>query len=411
MARKNYTDEFRRRAVDLYESTPGATLKGIAADLGVSRGSLKEWVDKLGSGTTRTGEVVAPVAGRSESQAAKVRRLEAELAAAQAEAHKLAQERDILRQAAKYFGRGDELVNRFRFVEDHKDAWGVKRLCEVVEVARSSFYAWLAAAPTRAARAAADAALVARIQVLQDPARGGDRAYGAPRVTADLNEGTTPGDRVNHKRVARVMREHGLAGIRLRKRVRTTLPDQSGRRFPDLLGRDFSIGVPCRRYVGDITYLPIADGTNLYLASCIDLGSRKLAGWSMADHMRTELVEDALKAAWHERGTLAGTVFHSDHGAVYTSKAYAQLCTDLGVTQSMGAIGSSADNALAESFNAALKRELLEGRAGFPDAPTAYRAVFRWANRYNTRRRHCAIGNIAPNAYEAAASATLPEAA
>ena len=302
-------------------------------------------------------------------------------------------------------------MNRFQFVEDHKDAWGVKRLCEVVEVARSSFYAWLAAAPTRAARAAADAALVARIQVLQDPAQGGDRAYGAPRVTADLNEGTTPGDRVNHKRVARVMREHGLAGIRLRKHVKTTIPDQSGRRFPDLLGRDFSIGAPCRRYVGDITYLPIADGTNLYLASCIDLGSRKLAGWSMADHMRTELVEDALKAAWHERGSLVGTVFHSDHGAVYTSKAYAQLCTDLGVTQSMGAIGSSSDNALAESFNAALKRELLEGRAGFPDAPTAYRAVFRWANRYNTCRRHCAIGNITPNAYEAAASATLTEAA
>ncbi|STX05724.1 IS2 transposase TnpB [Kocuria rosea] len=302
-------------------------------------------------------------------------------------------------------------MNRFQFVEDHRDAWGVKRLCEVVEVARSSFYAWLAAAPGRAARAAQDAALVARIRVLQDPAQGGDRAYGAPRVTADLNEGTTPGDRVNHKRVARVMREHALAGIRLRKRVKTTVPDQSGRRFPDLLGRDFSIGAPCRRYVGDITYLPIAEGTNFYLATVIDLGSRKLAGWSMAGHMRTELVEDALKAAWRERGSLVGTVFHSDHGAVYTSKAYAQLCTDLGVTQSMGAIGSSADNALAESFNAALKRELLEGRAAFPDAPTAYRAVFRWANRYNTRRRHCAIGNITPNAYEAAASATLTEAA
>lgn len=201
-------------------------------------------------------------------------------------------------------------MNRFQFVEDHKDAWGVKRLCEVVEVARSSFYAWLAAAPGRAARAAQDAALVARIRVLQDPAQGGDRAYGAPRVTADLNEGMTPGDRVNHKRVARVMREHALAGIRLRKRVKTTIPDQSGRRFPDLLGRDFSIGAPCRRYVGDITYLPIAEGTNFYLATVIDLGSRKLAGWSMADHMRTELVEDALKAAWHERGSLAGTVFH-----------------------------------------------------------------------------------------------------
>lgn len=147
-------------------------------------------------------------------------------------------------------------MNRFQFVEDHKDAWGVKRLCEVIEIARSSFYAWLAAEPARAARAAADAALVSRIRVLQDPARGGDRAYGAPRITADLNEDVPAGDRVNHKRVARVMREHGLAGIRLRKRVRTTIPDQSGRRFPDLIGRDFSIGAPCCRYVGDITYLP-----------------------------------------------------------------------------------------------------------------------------------------------------------
>lgn len=302
-------------------------------------------------------------------------------------------------------------MNRFQFVEDHKGAWGVKRLCEVVEIARSSFYAWLAAAPVRAARATADAALAARIRVLQDPQQGGDRASGAPRITADLNENAPEGERVNHKRVARVMRENGLAGIRLRKRVKTTIPDQSGRRFPDLLGRDFTIGEPGRRYVGDITYLPIEDGTNLYLASCIDLGSRKLAGWSMAGHMRTELVEDALKAAWQGRGSLRGAIFHSDHGSVYTSKDYVTLCSDLGVTQSMGAIGSSADNALAESFNAALKRELLEGRSAFPDQATAYRAVFRWANRYNTRRRHSAIGNITPNAYEAAVSATLAEAA
>ena len=138
-------------------------------------------------------------------------------------------------------------MNRFQFVEDHKDAYGVKRLCEVIEVARSSFYAWLAAVPGRAARAAADAVLAAKIRVLQDPAYGGDRAYGAPRITADLNERTVPGERVNHKRVARVMREHQLAGIRLRRRVRTTIPDQSGRRFPDLLARDFSTGEPYRR--------------------------------------------------------------------------------------------------------------------------------------------------------------------
>ncbi len=302
-------------------------------------------------------------------------------------------------------------MNRFQFVQDHKDAYGVKRLCQVIEIARSSFYAWLAAAPGRAARAAADAALAGRIRVLQDPAQGGDRASGAPRITADLNEGTAECERVNHKRVARVMREHQLAGIRLRKRVKTTIPDQSGRRFPDLLGRNFSTGEPGRRYVGDITYLPVEDGTNLYLASFIDLGSRKLAGWAMASHMRVGLVEDALKAAWRERGSLAGAMFHSDHGSVYTSKAYTALCDQFGVVQSMGAVGSSADNALAESFNAALKRELLEGRPAFPDQTTAYRAVFRWASRYNTRRRHSAIGNITPNAYETAAPAILTEAA
>ncbi|MBD3751788.1 MAG: IS3 family transposase [Micrococcales bacterium] len=414
MARKNYTDEFRQRAVDLYESTPGATLKAIAADLGISRGALREWVEKLGTGAT-TAQASVPASGRSESPAAKIIRLEAENARLEAERLKLETERDILRQAAKYFGRGDELVNRFQFVEDHKDAYGVKRLCEVIEIARSSFYAWLAAAPGRAARAADDAALAARIRVLQDPDQGGDRAYGAPRITADLNDGVPAAERVNHKRVARVMRENDLAGIRLRRRVKTTIPDQSGRRFPDLIGRDFSIGEPNRRYVGDITYLPIADGSSLYLATCIDLGSRKLAGWQIADHMRTGLVEDALRAAARDRGSLAGTVFHSDHGSVYTSKAYGELCERLKVTQSMGAVGSSADNSLAESVNAALKRELLEGAAAFPDHATAYRAVFRWANRYNTRRRHSAIGHVSPNTYEAAyaatASATLAEAA
>lgn len=302
-------------------------------------------------------------------------------------------------------------MNRFQFVQDHRDAHGVKRLCEVIEIARSSFYAWLAAAPGRAARAASDAALAERIRVVQDPAQGGDRAYGAPRATAELNDGVPAGERVNHKRVARVMREHHLAGIRLRRRVKTTIPDQSGHRFPDLIGRDFSTGEPNRRYVGDITYLPIADGTNLYLATCIDLGSRKLAGWQIADHMRVGLVEDALRAAHRDRGTLAGAIFHSDHGSVYTSKAYATLCRQFEVVQSTGAIGTSADNSLAESFNATLKRELLEGRPAFPDQATAYRAVFRWANRYNTRRRHRAIGNIAPNAYETALSATLTEAA
>ena len=303
-------------------------------------------------------------------------------------------------------------MNRFQFVEDHKHAWSVKRLCAVIGVARSSFYAWLKAAAGRAARAEADRLLADRIRMVQDPKQGGDRAYGAPRVTAELNGNVPAYERVNHKRVARVMREHRLAGIRLRRRVKTTVPAQGEEKFPDLLHRDFTVGECRRRYVGDITYLPVADGTTLYLATCIDLGSRKLAGWSMADHMRTELVADALTAAWRARGgNLREAVFHSDHGAVYTSKAYAKLCTRFGVKQSMGVVGSSADNALAESFNAALKRELLEGRPAFADQASAYRAVFRWANHYNTRRRHSAIGNIAPNEYERRELGMLPMAA
>lgn len=119
----------------------------------------------------------------------------------------------------------DELVSRFQFVADHQDAFEVKRLCEVIEIARSSYYAWVAATPARAERAAADAVLAEKIRVIQEPKQGGDRAYRAPRVTAELNDDTPEGDRVNHKRVARVVREHGLAGIRLGRRVRTTVPD------------------------------------------------------------------------------------------------------------------------------------------------------------------------------------------
>jgi transposase InsO family protein len=309
-------------------------------------------------------------------------------------------------------------VNRFQFVADHRHAFEVKRLCEVLDVARSSFYAWDAAGPARAARAAADAALAARIRTIHAT----DRAQGAPRITAELNDGKLndgklndgklndggpPGGRINHKRVARVMREHGIAGLRLRRRVRTTVPEPADQKVPDLLQRDFTADAPNRRYVGDITYLPIADGTNLYLATVIDCFSRRLAGWAVAEHMRTDLIDDALTAAEAMRGSLAGAIFHSDHGAQYTSKIFAQRCAELEVTQSMGAVGTSADNALAESFNATLKRELLQGAHAWPDAPTCRRDVFRWTNRYNTRRRHSFCGQQAPIIYEQQHTATL----
>jgi transposase InsO family protein len=167
----------------------------------------------------------------------------------------------------------------------------VLRLCDVIEVNRSSFYAW---------------------------------------VTAELNDSAPPEERVNRKRVARVMAEHGIAGIRLRRRVRTTVPEPSDEKVPDLLKRDFTAESPNRKYVGDITYLPLADGSNLYLATVIDCCSRKLAGWAVADHMRTELVENALKAALADRGALRGAICHADHGAQYTSKDLTRFVSSSG---------------------------------------------------------------------------------
>jgi transposase InsO family protein len=298
-------------------------------------------------------------------------------------------------------------VSRFQFVADNSSTFEVKRLCELVEIERSSYYAWLKAAPARAARAAADAALAERIRAIH----GADNTVGAPRVTAELNDGVPDGERVNHKRVARIMRRNGIAGYVKKRRVRTTIPEQADQKFPDLLKRDFTAHAPNRRYVGDITYLPLADGANLYLATVIDCYSRRLAGWAIADHMRTELVADALQAAAATRGSLTGAIFHSDHGSVYTSKDYARLCADLGVTQSMGAVGSSADNALAESFNAALKREVLQDAACWANELSCRRQVFKWLTRYNTKRRHSWCRYQTPISYETGNAATLPTAA
>jgi transposase InsO family protein len=308
-------------------------------------------------------------------------------------------------------------VSRFQFVADHtiptsaRPGWSVKRLCALLDVQRSSFYAWKAAAAARTARAAADTAFAARIRTVHAQ----DTTYGRARITAELNDGAPPERRVNHKRVARVMRAHNIRGYRRRRRVRTTIPEQTNVTVPDLLGREFTAPAPNRVYVGDITYLPLTDGGdgghNLYLATVIDCFSRRLVGWAIADHMRTDLVIDALRAATVTRGSLAGAIFHSDHGSVYTSRAYAALCDELGVTQSMGTVGSSADNALAESFNATLKREVLQDAPTWADAPTCRRQLFRWLNRYNTRRRHSWCRYQTPNTYEKTYTATVPSAA
>lgn len=291
-------------------------------------------------------------------------------------------------------------MNRFQFVADHQRRYGVKRLCTILGIARSSFYYWRRTIADRAARQAADARLAARIRAVH---RESDGTYGVPRITAELREA---GERINHKRIARVMRSAGLAGVRLRRRHRTTVVDPSAAKAPDLIGRDFTASETNTKYVGDITYLPLESGKFLYLATVIDLASRRLAGWAIADHMRTDLVTGALSAAERTRGSLAGAVMHTDHGAQYTSRAFADACRQAGVRQSMSAIGSSADNALAESFNATFKRETLQGRKHWSSEREARLDAFRWLNRYNTRRRHSRLGQRSPIAYETASRTT-----
>ena len=270
----------------------------------------------------------------------------------------------------------------------------MKRLCQVIGIARSSFYHWKATAGDRAARAAVDDRLAARIRMAHQESGG---TYGVPRITAELREA---GHVVNHKRVARIMRGIGLAGLRLRRRHRTTIADPAAAKAPDLIRRDFTAETPNTRYVGDITYLPIADGTFCYLATVMDLCSRRLVGWAIADHMRTELVIGALRAAERTRGGLAGAIFHTDRGAQYASRAFAEACRQAGVVQSMGGVGSSADNAAAESLNAAFKRETLQGAGWWNSERDARLAAFGWLHSYNTRRRHSVLGQRSPIAYE-----------
>lgn len=286
-------------------------------------------------------------------------------------------------------------MNRFQCVADLQRRYGVKRLCTILGVSRSSFYYWRRTATNRAARQVADAKLAVRIRAVHQESDG---TYGAPRITAELREEN--GESVNHKRVARIMRASGIEGVRLRRRHRTTVPDPAAARAPDLIGRDFTATAPNTKYVGDITYLPIEGGKFCYLATVIDLASRRLAGWAIADHMRADLVTDALAAATRTRGSLAGSIMHTDHGAQYTSRIFAEACRSAGVRRSMSAVGSSADNALAESFNATFKRETLQGRKSWPNEREARLDAFRWLNRYNTRRRHSRLGQRSPIAFE-----------
>jgi transposase InsO family protein len=227
----------------------------------------------------------------------------------------------------------------------------------------------------------AEAELVGEIRAIHARSRG---AYGCPRVVGKLHQ---QGRQVDHKRVERLMAVHGLRGRCGHRRVRTTIRAPHATPSVDLVERRFGRDRLDELWLGDITYIPTGEGW-LYMSSVLDACSRRLLGWSLAEHMRTEIVADAFEAAVGLRGgrrRVAGVVFHSDHGSQYTSDQYRRLCARLGVTQSMGTVGDSYVNAMAESFWASLKRELVDW-SSFATRAEARAAVFEWANWYNHER-------------------------
>ena len=294
-------------------------------------------------------------------------------------------------------------MNLCSFVAVMTPHFPVALSCRLVGLPRASFYTWRARQAGRrapSARARADGALTERIRTIHQASQG---TYGSPRVHAELRGA---GIRCGGKRVARLMRQGQLVGIQRRRRTpRTTLADPRATPAPDRLERDFTATAPNQRWVSDITYVATDKGW-LYLAVVLDLFSRKVVGWATADHLRAELVLDALDLALHTRcprlptGAPTGGVFHSDHGTQYTATAFRQRLEQVGLVASMGTVGDCFDNAAAESFFGTLKTELLH-RQAWPTHAAARSAIFRYIHAwYNPRRRHSTLGYASPDQFE-----------
>jgi putative transposase len=268
-------------------------------------------------------------------------------------------------------------VRIFGFIAAKRAEHSILIMCRVLEVSRSGFHAWASREPS--ARTLADHALSGRIAEIH--AESG-KTYGSPRVHAELR--LEDGVNVGRKRVERLMRQAGLSGMIRRRRGRTTVSVPGIRTAPDLVERDFNPTAPDRLWAADITYIRTWEGW-LYLASVMDLYSRRIVGWAMADHLRAELVAEALEMAVARRRPDAGLVHHSDRGSQYTS---------------LGSRGDCFDNAVLESFHATLKKDLIHRRS-WPTKTEARTAAFDYIEAfYNRRRRHSLLGMLSPVDFE-----------
>ena len=272
----------------------------------------------------------------------------------------------------------------------HQAAHSIPTLCRVLGVSASGYYAWVTRRPSD--RAMKDAELLEKIRAFHQASRG---TYGTPRIHRDLR---AAGVRVSRKRVARLLTQAGLRGVSRRKWVQTTVRSAHGRPAPDLVQRQFAATAPNQLWVADITSIPTWAGM-LYLAVVLDVWSRRVIGWSMATHLRTELVVAALNMAVDQRRP-HDVIHHSDQGCQYTAVGFGLRCRAAGVRPSMGSVGDCYDNALCESFFATLECELLD-RVTLRTPAEARLAVFDFIEGwYNPRRRHSALDYASPLVFE-----------
>jgi len=281
-------------------------------------------------------------------------------------------------------------VSVYRFIEEEKAAYPVSLMCRVLEVARSGYYAWKVRGIS--ARAVADAEITERIRGIHRESRG---TYGYPRVYAELRSQEV----VGRNRVARLMKLAGLTGCHRKVYVRTTRQDEAAATAPDLVCRRFISDSPDTLWVADFTYVPTGEGW-LYLSLMLDTYSRRIVGWCMAEHMRAELVVEALSMAVSRRNPAGGLIHHSDRGSQYTSVEFGARIQAAGILPSMGSRGDAYDNAMAESFVATIKKELIH-RHSWPTRAAARSVIFEYIECfYNPSRRHSALGYLSPCEYE-----------
>ncbi|WP_414645723.1 MULTISPECIES: IS3 family transposase [Bradyrhizobium] len=379
--RRSFTDDYKRQAVDLVASS-GRSIGSVAKELGLRDSVLRRWVELRGTGREPTAAARRPTTQATLPSADHA----AEIARLQRENGRLRMERDILKKSNRDLCWGAEM--RFRFIEDRRADYPVTILCDVLGVSPAGYYAWRSRPESQ--RSVANRELVDDIKRVHRETNG---RYGSPRIHVELK---AQGRGASRGRIERLMRHHGIRAIMARpRRVRTTDSRHDLPIAANLLERNFTATAPNRIWLADITYIETDQGW-LYLATVMDLYSRRIVGWAMADHLRAELPLAALRMAVSAQRPGAGLIHHSDRGVQYASAEYRKVVQSAGLRASMSRKADCYDNAPMESFFHTLKIELVY-HTHYATRAEATRDIFAYIEGfYNRTRRHSAIGYVSP---------------